>query len=76
MDITTASEEVTISRKKLYCFARLYQSIETTGSPFTGCSVCRLQCDKSSGYSSLKKYFRERTGISLNILKQQHFTTF
>lgn len=70
MDITTAPEEVTISRKKLYCFARMYQSLESTGNPFAGCSACKLHCDESSGYSSLKKYFRERTGVSLNIITQ------
>lgn len=72
MDITTAPEEVTISRKKLYCFARMYQALETTGNPFMGCQYCRIskygnECPFA--YKDLKKYTSNLTGVGLHILK-------
>jgi hypothetical protein len=69
MDITTAPEEVTISRKKLYCFARMYQSLESTGNPFAGCQYCKIKCSEINPYKSIKDYMRKQTGVSLSLFK-------
>lgn len=72
MNITTASEEVTISRKKLYCFARMYQALETTGNPFMGCQYCKINKngnDCTFSYKDIKAYIRSLTGIGLHIMK-------
>jgi hypothetical protein len=71
LDITTASEEVTISRKKLYCFARMYQALETTGSPFSGCAYCKVHCNDGDSYRKIKDYFRRLTGVNLSIILPQ-----
>lgn len=73
MDITTASEEVTVSRKKLYCFARMYQSLEVTGNnPFMGCQFCKISkygSECAFTYKTIKTYIRSLTGVGLHIMK-------
>ena len=71
MDILTASEKVTISRKKLYCLARMFQSLENTESPFAGCAWCKIsnnggQCPYS--YEDMLRWLRTLTGINVSIV--------
>ena len=71
MNILTASEEVTIPRKKLYCFARMYQSLENTRSPFMGCAWCKIsnngiQCPYD--YEDMLRWLRTLTGINLSVI--------
>lgn len=71
MDITTAPDEVTISRKKLYCFARMYQSLENTGSAFMRCAYCKIsnggnQCQYH--IADIKRWLRTQTGVNLSVI--------
>ncbi len=71
MDITDATEKVTISRKKLYCFARMYQSLEVTNSPFMGCAYCKISNNGNNcpfEYEDMKRWLRTETGINLSII--------
>ena len=69
MDILTAPDKVIISRKKLYCFARMYQALEITDNPFWGCQYCKIMCSESNPYKLIKDYIRNLTGVSLSLFK-------
>ncbi len=75
MDILTAPNEVTVSRKKLYCFARMYQALENTGSPFLGCDHCKISKGNTEcpyDYADIKIWLKTLTGINLSIVGNEN----
>ena len=75
MNITTAPEKVTISRKKLYCFARMFQALETTDSPFMGCAYCKISNNGNHcphNISDMKRWLRTETGVNLSVIETEN----
>ena len=70
MNITEVPDEIVVDRKKLYCFARLYQAYENTWNCFAGCKYCKISnngenCDKKAKLAEIKTWLTDLTGVNL-----------